>query len=324
MSIGVVTYPDDGRTRGRADHQRRRSDVRLQAGRQGPRHGRPDAGARAGPRLRCSIRAVSDADPRPEPRRRGFSTRAIRAASRMPRARPDADERPDLPDRHVRLGRRRRARPGRRRPACRLRLQPDLEPDDHAPSASAYAELAGGEAGAGPRVRDGRHPRDARLARCGPGDRIVAPVAVYGSTRSQLLRVVRRLRRRVDIVDTTDLDAVARGPRRRPDARPLRRDDRQPDDVRGRPRGAGRAGPSPRRDVRRRQHVRLAVRLPAARARRRPRGRVGDEVPRRPQRRDRRRRRRLGRARSPASSASRSTPARPSGRSRRSSSCAGS
>ena len=44
LSIGVVAYPDDGRTAGRADHQRRRRDVRIQACRQGPRH----RGAHAG------------------------------------------------------------------------------------------------------------------------------------------------------------------------------------------------------------------------------------------------------------------------------------
>ena len=46
------------------------------------------------------------------------------------------------------------------------------------------------------------------------------------------------------------------------------------------------------RAIRRRQHVRLAVSLPADRAGRGPRRRVGDEIHRRPQRRPRRRRRR--------------------------------
>ena len=50
------SFPDDGRTRRRADHQRGRCDVRIQARRQGPRDGRArtpsDGPAR---RLRCSI-----------------------------------------------------------------------------------------------------------------------------------------------------------------------------------------------------------------------------------------------------------------------------
>ncbi|MEO8438311.1 MAG: PLP-dependent transferase, partial [Chloroflexota bacterium] len=41
------------------------------------------------------------------------------------------------------------------------------------------------------------------------GDRIVAPIALYGSTRAQLLRVFGGFGVRIDIVDTTDLDAVA-------------------------------------------------------------------------------------------------------------------
>ena len=41
------------------------------------------------------------------------------------------------------------------------------------------------------------------------GDRIVAPVALYGSTRTQLLRTFGSFGVRVDVVDTTNLDAVA-------------------------------------------------------------------------------------------------------------------
>ena len=65
-------------------------------------------------------------------------------------------------------------------------------------------------------------------------------------------------------------------------------------------RGRRRAGPSPRRPGRRRQHVRHAVPAAADRARRRHRRALGDEVPRRAQRRRRRvRRRRRRRARRP-------------------------
>ena len=45
ISIGVVSYPRRRPHRGRADHQRGRGDVRLEAGRQGPRDRRPDSGA---------------------------------------------------------------------------------------------------------------------------------------------------------------------------------------------------------------------------------------------------------------------------------------
>ena len=74
--------------------------------------------------------------------------------------------------------------------------------------ASAYAELAGGEAGVA--LASGMaaiHAALASLVRA--GDRIVAPVATYGSTRQQLLRTFGGFGVKIDIVDTTDLDAVA-------------------------------------------------------------------------------------------------------------------
>ena len=73
---------------------------------------------------------------------------------------------------------------------------------------AAYAELAGGEAGVA--LASGMaaiHAALASLLRA--GDRIVSPVAAYGSTRSQLLRTFGGFGVTVDIVDTTDLDAVA-------------------------------------------------------------------------------------------------------------------
>jgi len=149
---------------------------------------------------------VSDSDPRPRPEPRGFSTRAIRAASRSPKldqtptsvpiyqtatfASADADE----------LGR--------------------VAGDGHAGFAysrisnptttalgAAYAELAG--AGAGVALASGMgaiHAALSSLVRA--GDRIVAPVAMYGSTRAQLLRTFGGFGVQVDIVDTTDLAAV--------------------------------------------------------------------------------------------------------------------
>jgi len=72
----------------------------------------------------------------------------------------------------------------------------------------AYAELAGGAAGLALASGMGAiHAALASLLRA--GDRVVAPVALYGSTRAQLLRTFGGFGVRVDIVDTTDLEAVA-------------------------------------------------------------------------------------------------------------------
>ena len=71
----------------------------------------------------------------------------------------------------------------------------------------AYAELAGGEAGIA--LASGMGAIHAALSSVlRAGDRIVAPVALYGSTRAQLLRTFGGFGVRVDIVDMTDLDAV--------------------------------------------------------------------------------------------------------------------
>jgi methionine-gamma-lyase len=150
---------------------------------------------------------VSDTDPRPEPRARGFSTRAIRAASRAPKvgqtptsvpiyqtatfASADTDE----------LG---RVLADSRAGYAYARIS---NPTTSA-LGSAYAELAGGEAGMALASGMGAiHASIASIVRA--GDRIVAPIAAYGSTRTQLLRVFGGFGVRVDIVDTTDIDAVA-------------------------------------------------------------------------------------------------------------------
>ena len=71
----------------------------------------------------------------------------------------------------------------------------------------AYAELAGGEAGLALASGMGAiHAALSSLLRA--GDRIVAPIALYGSTRAQLLRTFGGFGVQVDIVDTNDLDAV--------------------------------------------------------------------------------------------------------------------
>jgi len=150
---------------------------------------------------------VSDDAPRSAPSARGFSTRAIRAASRVPHvgqtptsvpiyqtatfASADADE----------LGR--VAADGRAGYAYSRISNPTT-----AALGRAYAELAGG--GAGVALASGMAAIYAALASfVRAGDRIVAPVAIYGSTRAQLLRTFGGFGVRIDFVDTTDLGAVA-------------------------------------------------------------------------------------------------------------------
>ncbi len=150
---------------------------------------------------------MSDTDPRPRSHGQGFSTRAIRAASRIPAldqtptsvpifqtatfASADADE----------LG---RVAADARAGFAYSRIS---NPTTSALGA-AYAELAGGEAGLALASGMGAiHAALASLLRS--GDRVVAPAAIYGSTRAQMLRTFGGFGVRVDSVDTTDLDAVA-------------------------------------------------------------------------------------------------------------------
>ena len=150
---------------------------------------------------------MSDTEEESGPTPRGFSTRAIRAASRAPRleqtpttvpiyqtatfASGDAEE----------LGR--VAADGRAGYAYSRISNPTTSA-----LGSAYAELAGGAAGVA--LASGMaaiHAALASLVRA--GDRIVAPVTVYGSTRTQLLRTFGGFGVAIDIVDTSDLEAVA-------------------------------------------------------------------------------------------------------------------
>lgn len=72
----------------------------------------------------------------------------------------------------------------------------------------AFADLAGGEAGLA--LASGMGAIHAALASVlRAGDRVVAPIALYGSTRALLLRTFGGFDVRVDFVDTTDLDAVS-------------------------------------------------------------------------------------------------------------------
>src|SRR5215211_4752642 len=73
----------------------------------------------------------------------------------------------------------------------------------------AYAELAGGDAGyAFASGMAAIHATLASLLRA--GDRVVAPLALYGSTRVQLTGYFGRFGVDVELVDGTDLDAVGR------------------------------------------------------------------------------------------------------------------
>ena len=73
----------------------------------------------------------------------------------------------------------------------------------------AYAELAGGESGYA--LASGMAAIHAALAAVlKAGDRVVAPTALYGSTRGQLVGYFGRFGVDVEIVDFTDLDAVER------------------------------------------------------------------------------------------------------------------
>jgi methionine-gamma-lyase len=73
----------------------------------------------------------------------------------------------------------------------------------------AYAELAGGEAGYALASGLGAiHAAIASIVKA--GDRIVAPVALYGSTRTQLTRFFGRFGVDVELVDGTDIEAVER------------------------------------------------------------------------------------------------------------------
>ena len=126
-----------------------------------------------------------------------------------------------------------------------------------------------------------------------PGDHVLASRALYGGSLTQLKHLFRKLSVDLDLVDPADLGAWRRAAAAA-DQGALRRDDRQPGGDRARSRGRLGDRPRARCAADRRQHVRDALPLPAARLRRGHRGALGDEVPRRPRHVHRRSRRRLG------------------------------
>ena len=157
--------------------------------------------------------------------------------------RPAAVERPDLPDRDVHHGRRRRAgRRHRRRPG-RLRLLAPLQPDQ--PRAGRCLRRARRWR------RPGRRWRRA-WARSTPRSRPSCGQATGSSRRrpptarrgSCSAGTSRRFGVRVDFVDMTDNAAAAARDRRAPPRGRVRRDHRQPDDRGDRPRDARRGSPT--------------------------------------------------------------------------------
>jgi cystathionine beta-lyase/cystathionine gamma-synthase len=138
---------------------------------------------------------------------KGFSTRAIRAASRTPRV----DQRPSsVPIYQTATF-----------SAADAQELGDVVADPRAgyaytrisnPTSSAlgaaYAELASGEAGMA--LASGMGAIHAALAsQLRAGDRIVAPLAAYGSTRTQLVDTFRRFGVTVDFADLADNAAAA-------------------------------------------------------------------------------------------------------------------
>ena len=155
----------------------------------------------------------------------GFSTRAIRAASRVPRvdqqptsvpiyqtatfASADAEELGDVAA----------------DPRAGFAYSRIANPTSSALGA-AYAELAGGEAGVA--LASGMGAIHAALAsQLKAGDRVVAPLVAYGSTRTQLVDTFARfgVHRRLRRPDRQR--GRRRGHRRGADPRRLRRDHRQ-------------------------------------------------------------------------------------------------
>ncbi|CAN5636213.1 hypothetical protein BH20CHL7_BH20CHL7_10380 [soil metagenome] len=132
----------------------------------------------------------------------GFSTRAIRAASRV----PAVDQRPSsVPIYQTATF-----------TSADARELGDVAADPRAGYAysrisnptsgalgAAYAELAGGEAGVA--LASGMGAIHAALAsQLRAGDRVVAPLAIYGSTRTQLVDTFANFGVVVDFADLTD------------------------------------------------------------------------------------------------------------------------
>ena len=308
ISVGVVSYPDDGRT---ADELMISADGAMYASKRGGKNrvtGVPmpaddrrrrrtarecavaAARDRGPPAARCSIAPVSDdaertdraatAQDGPTPRDRAASRPGPSGPPHaLPARRPAPDHVPIYQTATFTVGRRRGARRRRRRSAagyayCRI-ANPTV---DGARRRLRRARRRRGRRRA--RLGDGRDPRRAGVACSRPGDRVVAPVAVYGSTRTPLLttRSAGSASRSTSST-STDLEAVAAALAAAPTRVLYAETIANPTTVVADHARARASSPTGTARLPRRQHVRLAVRLPAARARGRPRHRVGDEVP---------------------------------------------
>src|SRR5688572_3887594 len=138
-------------------------------------------------RARCSIGGVKDDDSAREDqtRARGFSTRAIRAASRTPRVDQQPSSVPIYQSATFTSADARELGDITADPRSGYSYSRISNPTSSALGA-AYAELASAEAGLA--FASGMGAIHAALAsQLRAGDRVVAPLAVYGSSRTQLI-----------------------------------------------------------------------------------------------------------------------------------------
>ena len=146
-----------------------------------------------------------DSEPDREPR--GFSTRAIRAASRVPRVDQRPSSVPIYQSATFSSGDAQELGDVAGDPRAGYAYSRISNPTTSALGA-AYAELAGGEAGVA--LASGMGAIHAALAsQLRAGDRVVAPLAIYGSTRTQLIDSFASFGVRVDFADLTDQVAAA-------------------------------------------------------------------------------------------------------------------
>jgi methionine-gamma-lyase len=138
---------------------------------------------------------------------KGFSTRAIRAASRVPRVDQQPSSVPIYQTATFTSADAQALGDAAADPRGGYAYSRISNPTTSALGA-AYAELAGGEAGTA--LASGMGAIHAALAsRLKAGDRVVAPTAIYGSTRTQLVDTFANFGVLVDFADLTDADAAA-------------------------------------------------------------------------------------------------------------------
>ncbi len=138
---------------------------------------------------------------------KGFSTRAIRAASRVPQVDQQPSSVPIYQSATFSSADAQELGDVAADPRAGYAYSRISNPTSTALGA-AYAELAGGEAGVA--LASGMGAIHAALAsQLKAGDRVVAPLAIYGSTRTQLVDTFANFGVTVDFVDLTDTAAAA-------------------------------------------------------------------------------------------------------------------